>query len=659
MKIQVDSIIAYLEGQLDEAEQLGRDVRERLHQQLDQIDGRQDGLIGDQPPQGVFKVIDRFVQDGDSPLGKLWADPAKNFDARLSIRGIMQNCEFKRVHSLPIKVYRVADKDGSNQARTSPEDIINWVVYANWVMRKSDIPLEVSFNPTTDWAEIKDTDLNHLDAVGERGDKKAADISWRHPEDLVVFLPWGTQSHTNANAMYAKSRVDGRQGLVDYIQLPSQYGASEWSGEYLFIHEIGHFLGLKHTFPRGGMNTYESAAAYLKEHGHLDGDGLADTPWDPGEGFTSYHYHTHWRLFPSYCDSEYEGYRINGHLIKPDARNVMSYYSACNPDYFSPQQREIMLESIKELKRGKEVISLKDSASNPSCSADGQALAIIEEDASKDDMYRALDVLMFGQGGHTRRGQAIRGASYDETVEQLVRIQRVDPSVSQSIAQYIRDRAHLLHSRSREALMESLIEAKAPLDIVEKPFREAALKSLNYRPFSADSGIRDLKIHHASGFHVGMATIFSQRFATAEPETGSGGQLMGTYRLRNTGELLAQVDMLRYGSFADGLSTTQLNMVLGLNFYLFEDLVGDIGDFEIFTGFRAGVWHRPDENITGIKFSSLLIPTVYGFQARLGENLYLNVNASLLADVLPAQNGHEQEEGLDFYSTAGVQYHYQ
>lgn len=102
------------------------------------------------------------------------------------------------------------------------------------------------------------------------------------------------------------------------------------------VHELGHFLGLCHTHDR-----QESAPlrAALDPRGSLaacspscrgEGDGLCDTPPDPG---------------PEQCEYEPSCRTVCRVPADPDAENLMSYYTLCRTR-FSAEQRALMLHTL-------------------------------------------------------------------------------------------------------------------------------------------------------------------------------------------------------------------------------------------------------------------------------------------------------------------------
>lgn len=102
----------------------------------------------------------------------------------------------------------------------------------------------------------------------------------------------------------------------------------------LYIHEVGHFLGLDHTF-----KNYNSHNEELVDGSNCQeaGDRICDTPTDPGKNPENETY---------YC--ELDGCEVlscpednNGDQAKPDTSNYMSYYNFCR-DSFTPEQYEVM-----------------------------------------------------------------------------------------------------------------------------------------------------------------------------------------------------------------------------------------------------------------------------------------------------------------------------
>ncbi|MFT3925051.1 MAG: M43 family zinc metalloprotease [Myxococcales bacterium] len=101
-------------------------------------------------------------------------------------------------------------------------------------------------------------------------------------------------------------------------------------------HEIGHFLGLCHTHADErpladvALASAQSAAVACGAMCRVEGDGLCDTPFDPGPELCSY---------DAACETMCRG------GDQPDATNLMSYYTACR-SRFTRDQVRLMQHSL-------------------------------------------------------------------------------------------------------------------------------------------------------------------------------------------------------------------------------------------------------------------------------------------------------------------------
>jgi len=97
-------------------------------------------------------------------------------------------------------------------------------------------------------------------------------------------------------------------------------------------HEFGHFFGLYHTFEENQFGKDD----FSTENCASAGDGICDTPPDPGTLF---------EVYVNYSTCEMMGlYDEKGQEYKPLIDNYMSYYKPCYlREYsFSQQQLELM-----------------------------------------------------------------------------------------------------------------------------------------------------------------------------------------------------------------------------------------------------------------------------------------------------------------------------
>jgi hypothetical protein len=98
-------------------------------------------------------------------------------------------------------------------------------------------------------------------------------------------------------------------------------------------HELGHFLGLPHTFEPGEHANGNNCASA--------GDQICDTPADPyisGTSLSTY-------INEQTCEFIYRGRDANGDFYDPDVSNIMGYYSPCVCTRFTDGQYRKMAET--------------------------------------------------------------------------------------------------------------------------------------------------------------------------------------------------------------------------------------------------------------------------------------------------------------------------
>lgn len=121
-------------------------------------------------------------------------------------------------------------------------------------------------------------------------------------------------------------RVQSRQPIVGGVIIAKQ----RW--ESTVAHELGHYLGLCHTHAPSVdvVSTLSEEGQPCREPCDLEGDGICDTPLDPGPGGCQ---------VGESCQLVCEG------TDTPDPSNVMGYYPGCRVG-FSAEQAAVVREGL-------------------------------------------------------------------------------------------------------------------------------------------------------------------------------------------------------------------------------------------------------------------------------------------------------------------------
>jgi hypothetical protein len=280
-----------------------------------------------------------------------------------TVRTATLSLRFQR-KDLDLHVVALTDDDGTGHAfSATPAAFATLVGRLNNVFSGTGIRLR--FNAATDWTTRADTKLNQ-EQSGWR--QTAEQIAAARPKKIVLFLRWGPDPANrtgNGNAFPPPGANPTPPNMTDvkqdFVMLPNLLDGSlsflNLDNGSFFAHELGHFLGLYHTFPGWGnpspplySGSPSTQAAvdqqivdYVAANGGtidaLDGDALGDTPWDPGP--VAYNVRGQ-----SICTSPtlvVTG-TVNGqsvsHTLTPDRTNVMGYYTSqqCNAGANPPPQ---------------------------------------------------------------------------------------------------------------------------------------------------------------------------------------------------------------------------------------------------------------------------------------------------------------------------------
>ena len=261
---------------------------------------------------------------------------------------------------LRLHVIRLADSDGSRAAAITPGQMLEWVSEANAALARSNAGIKLHFVATADgpdWEVMQNTALNRLASHGP-GWGAANVIASQHYGKVVVFVRHGGADSATGNG-FAFPPQSGKS--VNFIALPGFSKTSipmdaftgPWvQNRWVFGHELGHYLGLGHTFP--GWNdldtdTHAKASAYIAAHGGsasaLDGDSIPDTPPEAG---TQY-YRTHgWKMCsgPSSYAVVSSGSKQSSLTFAPMRSNMMSYF-VCGAPRFTPGQVARIRQTLK------------------------------------------------------------------------------------------------------------------------------------------------------------------------------------------------------------------------------------------------------------------------------------------------------------------------
>jgi hypothetical protein len=214
--------------------------------------------------------------------------------------------------TVPIQAVRVMDDDGGRITKINSEQIAAWVSRTNEIYAWSGI--RFTFDKQ-DFSLLQSTLLNNIAGVEDKNWFEeiayANQVTARYPDKLVVIFRWGPGDQPTGGAF---SWVD-----YDFVAMPGfeDTGVCGYQNIGILAHEIGHYLGLVHTFPGVYKNVAE-AEAVLKNNGNkpftFDADGLSDTLPDPFIATDEYQ-----------CQPT-AGVTLNGIFFPIPRENIMSYY---------------------------------------------------------------------------------------------------------------------------------------------------------------------------------------------------------------------------------------------------------------------------------------------------------------------------------------------
>lgn len=266
----------------------------------------------------------------------------------------------------------------------TPEAFAQLIDRVNALYQAADI--RFLFDPLFDWAPMANTLIN-TDGDGQVGACNA--IAANIPGKLVCFLRWGGSAWRTGNgnayppAGIAPEPKNMPGRVQNYVMLPNQiapnFGLLNQGNGSFVAHELGHYLGLYHTFPGwDGYNPVYSSAGpsdplpakekidqalldYVAANGGaidaLNGDGLSDTPPDPSPIWYAAHGLDLCTNRSTVVSGTAGGKKLSLTLA-PEPNNIMSYFGGCpssnGPNtamHFSAQQIAKMKTTLKHVTR--------------------------------------------------------------------------------------------------------------------------------------------------------------------------------------------------------------------------------------------------------------------------------------------------------------------
>lgn len=189
---------------------------------------------------------------------------------------------------IKIRVHAVllSNDDGNRAVPITPAQVAQWLDYANRVYAPAGLRLE--FDPSEssgDVSTMRSSLLNGLVAGGVQADSnwtarrdQANVIAATHPKAVTVFFRYGPGNQPESESFSGSD--------FDFVVMGG-FSVRPVCGQQniqLLAHELGHYLGLPHTFPQVFQSVSEAEDFFRQNNRNpmaFDADGIEDTLPDP------------------------------------------------------------------------------------------------------------------------------------------------------------------------------------------------------------------------------------------------------------------------------------------------------------------------------------------------------------------------------------------
>ncbi|TNE44626.1 MAG: hypothetical protein EP343_28620 [Deltaproteobacteria bacterium] len=258
--------------------------------------------------------------------------------------------------TLLVQAVQVSHDDGSRAASITPAQVKQWVDEANKVFAVAKITFQ--FDPSKDFSQHKSTLLNRINSASDPDWQQAVNegnkVALSHPGKMTVFFRYGRGSQPTGGGFSWTN--------YDFVVMPG-FDKTFVCGHQnitLFAHEVGHYLGLHHTFKNIYNTVAEAKQAWdnsAQDPNVFDGDGLDDTSPD------AYNHELQ-------CSSALS-MTLSGTTFPIPRHNIMSYHDSAQKT-LSPDQVDV-IRQVAWLRLGNELKGLV----NATIQIEGETLASV------------------------------------------------------------------------------------------------------------------------------------------------------------------------------------------------------------------------------------------------------------------------------------------